>query len=173
VAQQQELEALDPKLEELNTVEAMIADTELEAVEIGQAMKRASGLVARTLDQNMKEVNTRYEALCERRDTLQSEVSVVRLTDSAIQEVMEFAEDVFTGIENADFETKRRILEMLDMSVVANSGRYKMESIAGKGYAEIRKIRRNSKVGTANDLRSPKSGLPELRFLVNNLLLRA
>ena len=91
MAQQQELEALDPKLEELNTVEAMIADTELEAVEIGQAMKRASGLVARTLDQNMKEVNTRYEALCERRDTLQSEVSVVRLTDSAIQEVMEFA----------------------------------------------------------------------------------
>jgi len=164
VAQQQELEALDPKLEELNAVEALITDTEQEAVEIGQAIKRAKGLVAKTLDQNMKEVNTRYEALCKRRDTLQSEVSVIRLTDSAIREFMKFAEDVFTGIENADFETKRRVLEMLDISVVVNSGRYKMEGIAGKWNGEIRKIKRNSKVGTANDLHLPKPGLPEPRF---------
>jgi hypothetical protein len=50
------LEAISPKLEELTAVEAMLADTEQEAVEIGQAMKRASGLVARTLEQNMNEV---------------------------------------------------------------------------------------------------------------------
>jgi len=151
-AQQQELEALDPKLEELNTVEAMIVDTEQEAVEIGQALKRASGLVAEKLDQNMKEVNTRYEALCKRRDTLQEQVSVMRLTDSAIQGVLQFAEDVFTGIENASFETKRRNLEMLDVQVVVDSGRYVMESIAGKWDSEIRKIKRKSNVGIANDL---------------------
>jgi site-specific DNA recombinase len=50
IAQREELEAINPKLEELNAVEAMIVDTEQEAVEIGQAMKRASGLVARTLE---------------------------------------------------------------------------------------------------------------------------
>ena len=95
---------------------------------------------------------------------MQTEASVMRLTDSAIQEIMEFAEDVFIGIENADFETKRGILEMLDISVVVNSGRYKMESIAGKWDGDIRKIKRNSKVGIANDLHSPKLILPESRF---------
>lgn len=77
---------------------------------------------------------------------------------------MEFAEDVFIGIENADFETKRGILEMLDISVVVNSGRYKMESIAGKWDGDIRKIKRNSKVGIANDLHSREQDLPEFHF---------
>ena len=153
-------------------MEAMIADTEQEAIEIGQAMKRASGLVARTLEQNMNEVNTRYEALCERRDVLQDEVNVTRLTDAAIQEILEFAEDVFAGIENADFNTKRRNLEMLDVKVVVDSGKYRIESIAGKWEGEVRKIKRNSKVGTVNDCNSPELGHPVFHFHADILPLR-
>ena len=78
------------------------------------------------------------------------ENSVMRLTDSAIQKIMEFAEDVFIGIENADFGTKRRILEMLDTRVVVDSGRYEMESIAGRWDGEIRKIKRNLQEGIAD-----------------------
>src|SRR6185503_20133894 len=70
IAQQEELAALDPKLEELNAVEAMITQTEAEALEIGQALKRATGLVAKGLEQNMNEVNQRYDALCKRREIL-------------------------------------------------------------------------------------------------------
>ena len=151
-AQQQELEALDPKLEELNTVEAMIANTEQEAAEIGQALKRAEGVVAKTLDRDMKEVNARYEVLCQRKETLLEQVSERHLTDSAIQGILQFAEDVFTGKENASFETKRRNLEMLDVRIVVDSGRYVMESIAGKWDGEIRKLKRNSKVGNVDDL---------------------
>ena len=84
----------------------MIIQTEDEALEIGKALRRANGLVAKTLDQNMNEVNLRYETLCKRRETLQFELSEKRLTDSTIQELVEFAQDVFAGIENADFETK-------------------------------------------------------------------
>jgi len=41
----------------------MIVQTEAEAVEIGQALKCATGLVAKSLEQNMSEVNPRYDAL--------------------------------------------------------------------------------------------------------------
>ena len=140
IAQQEELAALDPKLEELNAVEAMIIQTEADALEIGQALRRATGLVAKSLEQNMSEVNQRYEALCKRRETLQSELSVTRLTDSAIQELVEFAKDVFVGIENADFNTKRRNLEMLKVRVEAGNGKFKINCLAGEISGEIRKL---------------------------------
>jgi hypothetical protein len=59
IAQQQEFAALDPKMEELRAVEAMIAQAEADAIEIGRALREASGLVAKSLKQNMDEVNLR------------------------------------------------------------------------------------------------------------------
>ncbi len=140
IAQQEELNALDPKLEELNAVEAMMAQTEADAVEIGQALKRATGLVAKSLEQNMTEVNQRYDALCKRQGTLQTELSVTQLTDDAIQGVIEFAQDVFVGKENADFHVKRRNLEILNVQVVVDNGRFTIYSSAGEISGEIRKL---------------------------------
>src|SRR5258706_4521376 len=108
----------------------MILQAEADAVEIGRALRRATGLVAKSLEQNMNEVNMRYDALCQRRGTLQSELSVTRLTDNAIQELVEFAQDVFVGIENADFETKRRNLEMLKIQVEINNRSFTLTSLA-------------------------------------------
>jgi site-specific DNA recombinase len=140
IAQQEELAALDPKLEELNAVEAMIVQTEADAEEIGQALRRATGLVAKSLDQNMKEVNQRYDALCKRRETLQTDLSVTRLTDEAIQSLIEFAQDVFVGKENANFQVKRQNLEMLQVQVVINDGTFKIYCLAGEISGKIRKL---------------------------------
>lgn len=140
IAQQEEMAALDPKLEELNAVESMILQTEADALEIGQALRRATGLVAKSLEQNMSEVNQRYDALCQRRDILQAELSVTHLTDSAIEELVEFAQDVFVGIENADFQTKRRNLEMLKVRVEVDNGRFRIDSLAGQISGEIREL---------------------------------
>ncbi|RJP49997.1 MAG: hypothetical protein C4586_06530 [Anaerolineaceae bacterium] len=104
IAQQEELAALDPKVEELSAVKAMIIQTEADALEIGQALRRACGPVAKSLEQNMNEVNRKYDALCQRRETLQSELGVTRLTDSAIQELVEFAQDVFVGSRMRTFK---------------------------------------------------------------------
>ena len=128
IAQQEELAALNPKQEEFNAVEAMIIQAEAEAVEIGQALKRATGLVAKSLEQNMSEVDQRYDALCHRLDTLQAEL----VTNDAIQEMVEFAQDVFFGIENAGFQTKRRNLEMLKVQVIVDNGKFTIYSLAGK-----------------------------------------
>jgi site-specific DNA recombinase len=152
IAQQEELAALDPKMEELNAVEAMILQTENEALEIGKALRRANGLVAKTLDQNMNEVNLRYETLCKRRDTLQFELSEKRLTDSTIQELVEFAQDVFAGIENADFETKRRNIELLKVQVEINGECFTINCLAGQITGEIRKLPIATKSGIATAL---------------------
>ena len=41
-------------------------------------------------------------------------------TDEDIATIEEFAEQVGTGLENADFETKRQVIELLDVQVVLN-----------------------------------------------------
>lgn len=147
ISQQEELNALDPKLEELNAVEAMMIQTEADAVEIGQALKRATGLVAKSLEQNMAEVNQRYDALCRRQGALQTELSVTQLTDGAIQGVIEFAQDVFVGKENADFHVKRRNLEILKVQVVVDKGRFTIYSAAGEISGEIRKLPKATRWG--------------------------
>lgn len=147
IAQQEELNALDPKLEELNAVEAMMIQAEADAVEIGQALKRATGLVAKSLEQNMAEVNQRYDALCKRQGALQTELSVTQLTDGAIQGVIEFAQDVFVGKENADFHVKRRNLEILKVQVVVDKGRFTIYSAAGEISGEIRKLPKATRWG--------------------------
>jgi len=40
-----------------------------------------------------------------------------RLTDDAIQDIMEFARDIRTRIDEADFDTKQKIFELLDVQV--------------------------------------------------------
>jgi hypothetical protein len=72
--------------DELSTVEAMITDAEREAVEIGQALKRASGIVGKALERDMENINRRYEALCKRREVLLAEIGAVRLTDTAFSQ---------------------------------------------------------------------------------------
>lgn len=165
IAQQEELNALDPKLEELNAVEAMMIQAEADAVEIGQALKRATGLVAKSLEQNMAEVNQRYDALCKRQGALQTELSVTQLTDGAIQGVIEFAQDVFVGKENADVHVKRRNLEILKVQVVVDKGRFTIYSAAGEISGEIRKLPKATRWGGpggggVTNLRSPERSLP-------------
>ena len=157
IAQQEELNALDPKREELAAVESMILDTESEATEIGQALKRAAGIVGNMLKQDMETVNQRYDALCKRRDELLTDLETRRLTDNAIQEAIQFAEDVQAGINNADFMTKRRNLEMLKVQVLIDDGRFYVTSLAGNWDGDIRRLPINrggngSDEGIVNDL---------------------
>ena len=168
IAQQDELTSLDPKLEELNAVEAIIVQTEADAMEIGQALKRATGLVAKSLEQNMVEVNQRYDAMCKRRQILQSEISVTQLTDDAVQGVIEFAQDVFVGKENADFQVKRHNLEMLKVQVEVDNGKFTIFCLAGKISGEIRKLPKatggSSGGGGVTNSHSPNKALLLFRF---------
>jgi hypothetical protein len=137
VAQEDEQKGLDPKQEELAAVLNILEDTEREAFEIGQALRRAGGIVAKTLEKNMDDVNRRYDALCKRRDELIEELKGARLTDSAIQDALQFSENVRVGIENADFETKRRNLDLLGVKVVIEGKRFTISCLLGEWAGDI------------------------------------
>ena len=86
---------------------------------------------------------------------MQTELSVMRLTNSAVQDLIEFAQIVFVGIENADFQTKRRNLELLKIRIEITQGCFTINSLAGKISGEVRKLPIATKSGIVPDLHSP------------------
>ena len=139
-AQQEELEQLDPKREELAAVEGMIAKAEKDAFEIGEALQHARGIVEKSLEEKQTLLNMRYDAMIARRDTLKNDLNIVQLSDKAIESILDFAEDVKVGIENADHETKRRILEWMKVRITVKDQHYWAECLAGKWDADITQI---------------------------------
>ena len=51
------------------------------------------------------------------------------------------------GIQNADYDAKRRILESLGVAVTIKEGRYYITCVIGKADGDTRKISRKGKVG--------------------------
>lgn len=121
--QREELESLAPKHEELAAIVGMLVGCEKEAAQYARALAKASGVVGQTLEAQIQEVNARYDALCKRRDELKAELSAQRMSNEAIEEAMQFREDVAAGMDNPDFETKRRILELLKVEVKVKDGK--------------------------------------------------
>jgi site-specific DNA recombinase len=154
-AQREEFAAMDPKVEELNAIEAMIIQANANALEIGQALRSASGFVAKSLEQNLIEVNTRYIALCQRSEILRLDLSASRLSNSFIQEMIEIAQDASVGIGNVDFQIKRRYLEMLKVRIEVEKKRFTIHSLAGQITGEIRTLPKVSDSGVVTGLQSP------------------
>ena len=150
-AQAAELQAFTPKREELQTVTTMIEEAEREAVQIGAALARVGGLVGKTLQDSMTAINQRYEALCSRRDELLAGLEEQRLTDDAIGRIVQFAEDVRAGMENADYQTARHILEVLKVEVIIKDRRFYVTSLAGEWDGDISKtVYKSGDVGIEN-----------------------
>ena len=149
-AQEDETNSFDPKQEELNAIVSMLQSTESEALEIGQAITHATGIVSKSLEKDMEAINSRYDALINRKEELLSELNGANITDDTIQNIIEFAQDVQMGIKNADFDTKRRLLEILNVKVLVREGRFYVTSLIGDWDGDIRKIRRREKVCIVN-----------------------
>lgn len=118
-AQQQELDALQPKRERLMVVKGLISQAEADAAKFALALANApQGIVGDTLKKQIDDVNTRHAASCGERDTLIAEIEAGALTDAQIAVMLTtFSEDVITGLRNATFEDKRRALEDLQVQV--------------------------------------------------------
>lgn len=107
-------------------------------------------MVAKLIEVNMQEVNKRYKALCNRRDILQGELSEIKLTDDTIRHAIKFSQDISAGIQNADFETKRQNLDLLQVKVTIGKCFF-VKSLLGEWDGEIRKLPRKSNVAIANN----------------------
>jgi len=121
-AQKTELDAFDPQREELATVKEMLTDAEAKAVSIVAALEKARGIVEKTLQEKIDELNARYEALDARRLVLEDILARRRLTDEVILAAVRYAEDIAKGIDNANSKTKREILDVFDAKVTVKDG---------------------------------------------------
>ena len=65
----------------------------------------------------MVDVNQRHEALIKERDEFQRALSTSTLTDEQITALLQYREDVVIGLQQPTFESKRRNLELLQVSV--------------------------------------------------------
>ena len=75
--------------------------------------------------------------LCKRRDELIDELKGAKLTVSAIQDALQFAENVRLGTENADYETKRRTFELLMVKVIVDGRCFTVSSFLGEWAGDI------------------------------------
>jgi len=105
-----------PRQKELEHISALLKDTETEADEIARATTKAKGIIAKKLEQQADEVDRRYEALTARKIELQEALDV-ELTESNIDDLLQFRETVAAGLQNPTFEDKRRWLEILQVTV--------------------------------------------------------
>ncbi len=128
-AQQDELTAQDPKRDELKAVEDFIAQCDAEADEIAATMRIAKGRVGERVQKQQDDLNARLEGYHKRRGELIAELGARHLTDNAIGDVIKYAQDVRTGIEQADFETKQRIFELLDVQVAVKDGQARVSCV--------------------------------------------
>lgn len=121
-AQRREFENREPQREELATVLALIADAESEAEKLATALTKATGIVAKTLEDKMVALDERYNLLIARRDDLEELLATLHLTDETIAGTVEFAQSLQTGIENADNDTKRQLIDVLGARITVVNG---------------------------------------------------
>ena len=137
-AQQNEEDKLKPIRDKLQTVEDFIKHAEGEIADIALAMRAARGRVVAEFEKQQDEVNARLDSLFAQREKLIAELGARKLTEESIESIIEFVRNVRAGIENADFDTKRRVLESLGVQVKAKDGRYFIKCVIAETEGEIR-----------------------------------
>jgi len=120
-AQANEAETMRPKQKELEHVIALLKDTEREAEEVAQTAKKIKGIVGAKLEKQAEEIDKRYQALTKHKIELQNELAV-ELSDSTINNLLEFRETVALGLDNPTCEDRRRWLEILQATVTVTKG---------------------------------------------------
>ncbi len=141
-AQRAEEQSLEPKREQLTTLVAQIAETEKEAAEIAQALKKASrgGVVEKNLMADMERIEKLYAAQVNRRDELQAGLDIKRYSDENIAAALQFRENVIWGLQDPTPENIRHAFEILNTSVTVKDGKARVRCIipAQPGVFDLR-----------------------------------
>ncbi len=139
LAQQQEIDTLAPKRHELETVELMLAECEMEAAGYAEELvKTRGGKVRQALEARVEEFEERFKALSRQREKLQAELaSGQRLDDESIRAALKFREDIYLGMQDPDYETKRGVLEQLGVQVCVNGRQARISCIFPTAEKEV------------------------------------
>jgi site-specific DNA recombinase len=80
----------------------------------------AGGFPEEVLAQRKAHLESIISGLEKERISLRAQLEEAILTEEDVATIEEFAERVRTGLDNADFEAKRQVIELLDVQVVLN-----------------------------------------------------
>jgi len=118
-AQQQELDTLQPKIQRLEAVKALLANCESEALRLALTLRQdPGGIVGDMLKHQVTQVNAQHASLSNESATLEDEIEHGALSDVQIAMMLNlFTDDFFAGIDNATQEDKERVIEVLDVRV--------------------------------------------------------
>lgn len=131
--QRQELAEQEPKRQELEAVNAMMAEAQAEAGSLAVAfaqlveLHQAKGPVGDALTEKISAVNDRHSRLTARRDELEAALANRHYTDEAIDTALQFMSDLREGVENAEAEDKRGMLDTLNACVIVEGDKARME----------------------------------------------
>ena len=132
-AQETQKRDTEPKVERLATVVEMIAECENEAARCAEAlMKISSELVARALNEKIKEIDRRYEALCRERDNVTKQLTQQKITEEEIVSAMQFRDDVYVGMQDASREDQRAIFGILQVRIVLEQDKARITCLIPK-----------------------------------------
>jgi site-specific DNA recombinase len=162
-AQQRELTEREPKRDELQAIEATIANTEKQAADLARSIhlidpnEDDDNIVAKKLRQDVKRTNELYKAQIKRRDEIITELGAQTLTDEEIGDLMQYAEDVRAVVRGADPSKRRYFLERLKVSVKITNGHFVASSILGGWEGDV--MRRSEIIANRNRGLSIESGI--------------
>ena len=113
--QKEEMEkAINPLTEQLEWVESRLAETKTE-LDKALRLHLADNLARESLDRIIAERRQEREGLERTRANLLGRIEAGKISDEDIQTVKDFAKKIAQGLENADFESKRRLFEILQV----------------------------------------------------------
>jgi len=141
-AQQSADEKLKPVRDKLQITEDLIKQAEEELDEIAMAMRAARGRMITKFEQQQDEINARLDALAKRRAKYIKEIGDGMVTDERIDTIMKAAHRVKRGIERANYQGKRRMLEALGTEVTVTPGKYHIKTLVGEKDGEISQMKR-------------------------------
>ena len=112
---------------------------------VGRALQTAdpNGDVIKSVKRDEKEVNAQIAEMRAKREKYIKQLGERNLTDDRIETIMQFADDLAEGIDNADFNKKRYTLETLGVVVTVTPGKYHIDTILGSADGVISQVGRD------------------------------
>jgi site-specific DNA recombinase len=133
-AQAQQLQQIEPKREELAAVLEQIAQSEADAHEITEVLRkvRKGGAAEKNLLADMERVEGLYAEQIKKRDKLQSEINAGALTDQDIESALQYQQDFEAGLRDPTPENLRRALEIFHVEISVKNQRGIIKTIFPK-----------------------------------------
>ena len=145
-AQQEEIATQEPKREEYEAVENNIAQTKHKAEGLVKTLASLAhtdpdGIVAQSMQAEIDQTNALYNEQVARRDQLKAELETRILTDDVITDIVQYAKDVREGVDNANWDDKRKMLEALGVKVKLQEQHFYAKCILGEWDQEVLSLR--------------------------------